>query len=69
MFFHLQGMRISAVLTLRTSVVVISSGATVREALDILATNNITSAPLFDFVNNNYYGFLDVQGTSANLKF
>lgn len=45
----------------RNSVVVIPTGATVKDALEILSTNNITSAPLYDFVNNNYYGFLDLQ--------
>lgn len=59
----------------RNTVIVIPTNSTVREAIEvnqlwlffsiftqILATNNITSAPLFDFVNNNYYGFLDMRG-------
>lgn len=44
-----------------SSVITLSTSATIGQALKTLATNNILSAPVFESATQQYLGFLDMN--------
>jgi 5'-AMP-activated protein kinase regulatory gamma subunit len=49
------------------SIINISANASVVEAMQVLSSNNILSAPVFDKENDNFLGFVDMMDLLANV--
>jgi len=49
------------------NIISISANASIVEALQILSSNNILGAPVFDRENNNFLGFVDMMDLLANV--
>lgn len=49
------------------SIINISAAASVVEAMQVLSSNNILAAPVFDKENDNFLGFVDMMDLLANV--